>query len=104
MVKGKTLQEAKKISKNMVVDKLGGLEDAIGAAAELVDIQEYRIRSYPDHKKELKDMFSGPFTSVKQQIFEEEIGTENLKVYNKLKQFGDWKGLQTRLPFLLEIR
>ena len=94
----------KQAIENGLVDKLGGLEDAIGAAAELVDIQEYRIRSYPDHKKELKDMFSGPFGSVKQQIFEEEIGTENLKVYNKLKQFGDWKGLQTRLPFLLEIR
>ncbi len=94
----------KQALENGLVDQLGGLEDAISAAADLVDIQEYRIRSYPDYKKELKDMFSGPFGSVKQQILEEEIGTENLKVYNKLQQFGDWKGLQARLPFLLEIR
>lgn len=94
----------KQALENGLVDELGGLEDALSAAADLVDIQEYRIRSYPDHKKELKDMFSGPFGSVKQQMLEEEIGTENLKVYNKLKQFGDWKGLQARLPFLLEIR
>jgi protease-4 len=69
-----------------------------------VDIQEYRTRSYPDYKREFKDMVSGPFGSVKQQILEDEIGKENIKIYNHLQQFGDWKGLQTRLPFLLEIR
>ena len=89
---------------NGLVDELGGLEDAIKVAANLVDIDEYRVRSYPDYKKELKDMVSGPFGSVKQQILEEEIGVENLKIYNRIQQFGDWKGLQTRLPFLLEIR
>ena len=94
----------KQALENGLVDELGGLEDAIKAAADLVDIQEYRTRSYPDYKRELKDMVSGPFGSVKQQILEDEIGEENLKIYNKLQQFGDWKGLQTRLPFLLEIR
>jgi protease-4 len=89
---------------NGLVDELGGLEDAIKVAADLVDIDEYRVRSYPDYKKELKDMVSGPFGSVKQQILEDEIGIENLKIYNRIQQFGDWKGLQTRLPFLLEIR
>ncbi len=94
----------KQALENGLVDELGGLEDAIKAAAELVDIQEYRTRSYPDYKREFKDMVSGPFGSVKQQILEDEIGEENLKIYNTLQQFGDWKGLQTRLPFLLEIR
>ena len=89
---------------NGLVDELGGLEDAIKVAADLVDIQEYRVRSYPDYKKEFKDMVSGPFGSVKQQILEDEIGIENVKIYNRIQQFGDWKGLQTRLPFLLEIR
>ena len=89
---------------NGLVDELGGLEDAIKAAAELVEIDEYRIRSYPDYKKELMDMVSGPFGSVKQQILEDEIGIENLKVYNKIQQFGNWTGLQTRLPFLLEVK
>jgi len=89
---------------NGLVDELGGLEDAIKVAADLVDIDEYRVRSYPDYKKEFKDMVSGPFGSVKQQILEDEIGIENVKIYNRIQQFGDWKGLQTRLPFLLEIR
>ncbi|MDN3642602.1 signal peptide peptidase SppA [Lutimonas halocynthiae] len=89
---------------NGLVDELGGLEDAIKVAADLVDIDEYKVRSYPDYKKEFKDMVSGPFGSVKQHILEDEIGIENVKIYNRIQQFGDWKGLQTRLPFLLEIR
>ena len=89
---------------NGLVDELGGLEDAIDLAASLAEIDEYRIRSYPDYKKEFKDMFSGPFGSAKQQVLLNEIGKENLKIYKQLQQFGDWKGIQTRLPFLLEIR
>ena len=48
-------------------------------------------------------MISGPFGSVKQQLLFHEIGKDNLKIYKQIKQFGDWKGIQTRLPFLLEI-
>ena len=89
---------------NGLVDELGGLEHAVKLAASMVDLDEYRTRSYPDYKRELKDMFSGPFASVKQQVLLDEIGGESLKIYKQLQQFGDWKGIQTRLPFLLEIR
>jgi len=94
----------KQALENGLVDELGGLEDAMDLAASLAEIDEYRIRSYPDYKKEFKDMFSGPFGSVKQQVLLNEIGKENLKIYKQLQQFGDWKGIQTRLPFLLEIK
>ncbi len=89
---------------NGLVDELGSLEDAIGVAADLAEIAEYKIRNYPDYKKEFKDFFSGPFGSAKAKMLEGEFGEENLKIYKKIKQFGEWKGVQTRLPFLLEIR
>ena len=93
----------KQALENGLVDELGGLEDAIKLAASMVEIDEYRIRSYPDYKREFKDMISGPFGSVKQELLLNEIGKDNLKIYKQLQQFGDWKGIQTRLPFLLEI-
>ena len=88
---------------NGLIDELGSLEDAIRAAADLAEISEYRVRNYPDYKKEFKDMFKGPFSSVKTHLLKEEMGEENLKIYQRIKQFSDWKGIQTRLPFLLEI-
>lgn len=89
---------------NGLVDELGSLEDALSVAADLAEISEYRIRSYPDYKKDFKDYFSGPFGSVKESFLKEELGEEGLQIYNNIKQFGEWKGIQTRLPFLLEIR
>ncbi|MCA0933540.1 signal peptide peptidase SppA [Lutimonas saemankumensis] len=89
---------------NGLVDELGGLEDAIKSAAKMADIQDYRIRSYPDYKKEFKDMISGPMLSIKNDLILSEIGEENLKIYQQIKQFGEWKGIQTRLPFLIEIK
>ena len=89
---------------NGLVDELGGLEAAIKSAAKLADVQDYRIRSYPDYKKEFKDMFSGPMISIKNDILLSEIGQENLKIYRQIKQFSEWKGIQTRLPFLIEIK
>ena len=87
-----------------LVDELGGLEDAIREAADLVDISEYRIRSYPDYDKKLKDRFSGPFASVKKQLLVNEIGQENFELYKTVEQFNQWKGLQARLPYFLEIK
>jgi protease-4 len=89
---------------NGLVDELGSLEDAIGVAADLAEIAEYKIRNYPDYKKDFKDFYSLPFASAKAKMLEGEFGEENLKIYKKIKQFGEWKGVQTRLPFLLEIR
>jgi protease-4 len=94
----------KQALENGLVDELGGLEDAIKLAANMVEIEEYRIRSYPDYKKEFKDLFSGPFGSIKQQLLLDEIGEENLKMLKRAKNFDNWTGIQTRLPFLLEIK
>lgn len=89
---------------NGLVDELGSLEDALSVAADLAELGAYRTRSYPDYKKEFKDYFSGPFSSVKANLLKEELGEENLRIYENIKQVSEWKGIQTRLPFLLEIR
>ncbi|MEL4456108.1 signal peptide peptidase SppA [Lutimonas vermicola] len=89
---------------NGLVDALGGLEDAIKLAASIVELDEYRIRSYPDYKKEFKDLFSGPFGSIKEQLLLDEIGEENLKLIKHAQNFDNWTGIQARLPFLLEIK
>jgi protease-4 len=94
----------KEALENGLVDELGNLEDAIKIAAELANIESYGIRNYPDYKKELKDMFKSPFQASKESILKTELGEENYKIYQSIKQFTDLKGIQTRLPYLLEIK
>ncbi len=94
----------KEAVKNGLVDELGSLDDAIAIAAKLAEVDDYRVRNYPDYKKDIKDMFKGPFASVKESVLKEEIGAENYGIYKKLKQISEIKGVQTRVPFLMEIK
>ncbi len=94
----------KEAVKNGLVDELGNLDDAIAVAAELAEVDDYKVRNYPSYKKDFKDMFKGPFASVKESILKGEIGLENYGIYKRLKQISEIEGMQTRLPFLLEIK
>ncbi len=87
-----------------LVDELGNIEDAIAAAAELAEITDYKIRNYPDYKVELEDRFSGfPFMKTKEKLLIEEFGEENYKIYKTLKSFSNLKGIQARMPYIIEI-
>jgi len=91
---------------NGLVDKLGSLEDAIEMAAELADIETYRTTNYPRFKVDFQDAFS-PFSisiKAKEELLKEELGTENYNIYKSLKQFVNLKGVQARMPFILEIK
>ncbi len=86
-----------------LVDELGSLEDAVRTAADLVGITEYRVRNYPDYEKEFKDIFKGPFAKVKENMLKTELGESNYQALQRIKEFSELKGIQTRLPFLIEI-
>jgi protease-4 len=86
-----------------LVDELGGLEDAISTAAELAEIESFRIRNYPQYKKEFKDLFKGPFGKVKEEVLRAELGNENFELFRRMEAIRSMSGMQARLPFLLEI-
>lgn len=97
-----TGKEAKEIG---LVDELGGLNDAIAYTAKLVKLEKYKTTLYPRYKKDFKDAFSGnPFMKSKEELFIQEMGEENYKLYKTLQSFQNMKGPQARLPFVFEIK
>ncbi len=91
---------------NGLVDRLGSLEDAIEMAAELADIETYRTTNYPRFKVDFQDAFS-PFSislKAKEKLLKEELGIENYNIYTNMKDFIDLKGVQARMPYILEIK
>ena len=87
-----------------MVDELGNLEDAILYAAELAEITDYRVRNYPSYKVDFEDRFdSFPFMRSTEKVLIEEIGEANYKIYQTIKEFSKLKGMQERLPFVIEI-
>ncbi len=96
----------KEALENGLVDKLGNLNDAIKIAAELAEIDNYKIRNYPNYKKDLKDALNfSPFAKVsKEEILKEALGDENYQLYNNINQMKKLKGIQARMPFILQIK
>ena len=88
-----------------LVDKVGDLEEAIESASILADLEEnYRITEYP----KVKDPF--------EQLLEDLLQTEEVHAnamlrtqlgewypyYKQLKEIKDSKGVQARLPFIIQ--
>ena len=90
---------------NGLVDELGNLDDAVFYAAELAEITDYKVRNYPSYKVELEDRFNTfPFMKTKEKFLIEELGEHNYKIYQSIKELSKLKGIQTRLPFIIEIK
>ncbi|TYP99465.1 protease-4 [Tenacibaculum adriaticum] len=89
-----------------LVDELGSLDDAIKTAAELAEVDNYRVRNYPSYKKDFKDALKfSPFAKVrKEEILKEALGEESYRMFNNINQMKNLKGVQARMPFLIEIK
>jgi len=92
-----------------LVDELGGLNDAITAAAELADIEEYRVKEYPQTKEpiqQLMDQLTGKdqAKAYTQAHIKAQLGEEFYQYYQHAKEIKNMKGIQARIPFMIEIK
>ena len=88
-----------------LVDKIGGLNDAIAEAAKIAKIKSYSTQNYPEYEKDLNDLFSSlPFAKSKEAFIKEEIGEENYILIEQIKRFQKQKGVQAMLPYGINIK
>ena len=88
-----------------LVDKIGGLDDALAEAAKLAKIKNYKIKNLPNFKENFKTMFGDfPFAQNKQQLIIAEIGQENYDMLQQIKRLTARKGIQLVMPFELKIK
>jgi protease-4 len=96
--------DAKRIG---LVDELGTLEDAIDAAAEMAELSSYGIRKYPKYKsgfERFMEDLEGASMQLKYKIISDEIGEENYRILKDIKAGMEQKGVQARMPFILNIK
>lgn len=87
-----------------LVDKIGGLNDAIAEAAKIAKVKKYSTQNYPEYEKTLNDLLSNlPFAKSKEAFIKEEIGEENYLLIEQVKKFQKQKGVQTILPYGINI-
>lgn len=96
----------KQALENGLVDALGSLDDAIEMAASIANVDDYRVRNYPNYKKDIKESFKfSPFAKLsKEELLKEALGEENYRLYDNINQIKNIKGIQARIPFIFEVK
>lgn len=90
---------------NGLVDGLGGMDEALAAAARLAKIEEYNISSYPKIEPEIGDLFSvmGPFGFFEQKLMDhypKEISAFLMGIAENNQRHN----VELRLPYTVQIK
>lgn len=91
-----------------LVDKIGGLEDAIKHAAILGKTKSYKIENFPEYEKSLQDLLNSStgfsMFQTKDALLREYIGEESYLLIQQIKKANQLKGVQALMPFELKIQ
>jgi protease-4 len=83
-----------------LVDRLGGLDQAIRSAASMAKLTEYRIKEYPEQKNIFERLFGKEEPMNLNSQIRGEVGEENFKIYQELKSIKEMShSPQARIPF-----
>jgi protease-4 len=83
-----------------LVDRLGGLQDAVDCAARMAGTKDYRLREFPEPKSILARLLGGYRRSMELKAVKEELGPEGFRTYSTLKRMKAIVGItQARMPF-----
>lgn len=87
-----------------LVDKIGGLNDAIKEAATLGKTKKYSTQNFPEYEEDMNDFFKNfPFSKSKESFIKQELGEETYRLMEQLKKVQARKGIQTMMPFEIAI-
>jgi len=92
-------EDAKQIG---LVDVLGGLETTIGFAAKKADLEDYGIKTFPE-KDKMTMIIEQMISETKISLIEEELGSSYI-YYKRLKEVKNIQGIQTRMPYFVDIK
>jgi len=86
-----------------LVDLYGGLETAIVIAAELAEVDDYRVISLPKIEDPLTKIMNDLTESNLLTFFETEFNLIDTKKMTKVKNLITSDEIQTRIPYLIEL-
>jgi len=89
--------------KNGLVDKIGGLNDAIALAVAKAKLKTYNVSEYPE-KETFESKFMKSFSDdVETRFLKAQLG-EQYKLFKQVRNLDKINGIQARLPYDLNIQ
>src|SRR5437762_3185212 len=85
--------------KNGLIDRFGGLQEAVNCAARLAKLTDYRLREFPEPRNIFDRIFGSSSDNYSAKM-KTEMGDDNFKIYQeivRIKQITNTT--QARLPF-----
>ena len=82
-----------------LVDALGGLKEAITAAAELAEIENYNLVDYPKYEDNLESIFFDAFAIAKTKLLQHPLE----KYASEFIELSQLEGIQTRIPYSIKM-
>lgn len=83
-----------------LIDRFGGINDAIKAAAAMAKLDRYQVKQYPEEQNFFEQLFGKSDPVNYTQKIKEEVGEENYQLYMEMKRVKEMTGtIQARLPF-----
>src|SRR6185503_9879103 len=61
---------------NGLIDKFGGLQDAVDCAARMAKLKDYRLREYPEIQNFFDRLFGKATDNTKTKMLKEELGED----------------------------
>jgi len=86
-----------------LVDKIGGLNDAIKLAVEKAKLKSYNIKEYPEKEDFMTKLMKNFGKDVETRIAKIQLG-EQYNLFKQVKNLDKVNGIQARLPYDLNIR
>jgi protease IV len=87
-----------------LVDEMGGLDDAIKYAVELAELEDYRLSEYPKQISPFEFLLKGFGDNIESKFVKRTLG-DNYIYVEQLKSLEQMqKGVQARMPYVLEIK
>ncbi len=85
-----------------LVDKFGGINDAIALAAEMAGLENYRLVEYPKEKEFFQQLMEDLQARVQTSVLKMQLG-EKYELYRMATKYHGLSGLQARMPFGIDI-
>lgn len=86
-----------------LIDKFGGIDDAITLAAEMAGVDQYRIEEFPKQKDFFQQLIEDLSMKVETSVLKMQMG-EHYELYKILLKYKGLSGLQARMPYELNIQ
>ena len=112
--RNKTADEIKAIAEGRVwtgedalkiglVDKIGGLDDAIALAVEKADLKAYNVKAFPAKEDFATKLMKGFGEDMETRFLKAQLG-EQFRLFREVRNLGKINGIQARLPYELIIK